>query len=254
MARRIVIGTLSLLTLGTGAGSGEAQDPPALEAPAQASADAPPIPPPAEPPPGRESDPPRSRPLLVIPGVTAPASSRTARKPAAETDTDDAVASPPVPMTPPALDGPDPGPGIPLRLESIPDEPAERGRAGDSPRREDDARGAKTAEPPASAPRRPGIGFNRLLGGAGNAQGGRDTLSVESKGDPAVEAAVKRRVEKQVQDALGDRVKDVQVRVSGRSVSIRARPSRFWHRWGARRALDALAMPAGYRSHVELTD
>ncbi|WP_165251004.1 hypothetical protein [Paludisphaera soli] len=246
MARRIVLGTLSLLTLGVG--PGEAQEPPALEAPAQASADAPPIPPPAEAPPGRDAEPPRSRPLLVIPGVTAPDPSRTARKPAA-----DAAAATTAPATPPALDGPDPGPGIPLRLESIPDEPAEPGRAGAPSRREDEVRG--TTRPDASsASRKPGTGLGRLLGGAGNAQGGRDALSIESKGDPAVEAAVKRRVEKQVQEALGDRVKDVQVRVSGRSVSIRARPSRFWHRWGARRALDALPMPSGYRAHVDLID
>jgi hypothetical protein len=245
MARRIVLGTFSLLTLGVS--PGEAQEPPALEAPAQASADAPPIPPPAEAAPDREADPPLSRPLLVIPGVTAP-SSRTARKPAAD------VVSAPAPADPPALDGPDPGPGIPLRLESIPDEPADRGRAGASTRREEEARESRTTEPSTSAPRRPGVGFGRFLGGARDDQGGRDALSIESKGDPAVEAAVKRRVEKQVQEALGGRVKEVQVRVSGRSVSIRARPSRFWHRWGARRTLDALPMPSGYRAHVDLID
>ena len=49
MPRSIVLGTVSLLTLGTAAPV-PAQEPPALEAPAAASADDPPIPPPAEPP------------------------------------------------------------------------------------------------------------------------------------------------------------------------------------------------------------
>jgi len=241
MPRSIVLGTVSLLTLGTAAPV-PAQEPPALEAPAAASADDPPIPPPAEPPSAREDDPPKppvvSRPLLVIPGVTAPASSRTARKPAA-----DAVRAPDAPSTPPALDGPA-APTIPLRLESLDDE---AGPEAKKPAEAGDAR-KPTGDPPASSPRRPGVGFGRLRGEPG------DGLSVESEGDPAVEAAVKRRVEKQVQAALGDRVKDVQVRVAGRSISVRARASRFWHRWGVRRALDALPAPAGYRVHAQLVD
>ncbi|AMV38148.1 hypothetical protein [Planctomyces sp. SH-PL62] len=246
MARSIVLGTVGLLALG--AVPIDAQEPPALEAPAQAAADAPPIPPAAEPP----RTPPPSRPLLVIPGVTAPASPHTARKPAL-----DAVETPAARSTLPALDGPDAGLDIPLRLESIPDGPkgdrseASPRRPATSPTPREDP---SEAESSSSGWRRPNVNFGRLRGASESVQAGRDGLTVESQGDPAVEAAVKRRVEKQVRESLGDRVKDVRVRVSGRSVVIQARPSRFWYRWSARRALDALTIPAGYRAHVDLID
>jgi hypothetical protein len=69
-----------------------------------------------------------------------------------------------------------------------------------------------------------------------------------------VEAAVKRRVEKQIREALGDRVRSVEVRVAGRSIVIRAQAARFWQRRGVRRSLESLSLPSGYRSRVELLD
>jgi hypothetical protein len=63
---------------------------------------------------------------------------------------------------------------------------------------------------------------------------------------------VKRRVEKQVAEALGNRVSGVKVRVSGRSVTIHAHATRLWYRWWARRTLESLSMPAGYRGKVVL--
>ncbi|MDG3004806.1 hypothetical protein [Paludisphaera mucosa] len=254
MARRIVVAALSVLALG--AGRADAQEPPALEPPIEATADAPPTPPPAEP--VKTPEPAPSRPLLVIPGVTAPLATRAARKPTAD------VAAPPAP---PALDGPstdpEPAPNIPLRLEPIaPGASDERQAAPSGPRATGPGREASSRpmpegrEPAATAPpaaRRP-AGLGRLLGANGSGPAARDGLTIESHGDPAVEAAVKRRIEKQIQETLGERVKDVDVRVSGRSVLVRARASRFWYRWSARRALDALPMPSGYRGRAEMLD
>ena len=238
MARSIVVAALGAIVLG--GGPARAQEPPALEPPMEASDDNTPTPPVAEKPARSEkpshAEAPSDRPLLVIPGVTAPSSTRTARKPATE------------PALPP-LDAPaaEPRPKIPLRLESIPEE--EPGGRAERPRPE-----PKPAAAPPAESRRSISALGRFMGPSATADSARDGFSVESSGDPAVEAAVKRRVEKQVRDALGDRVKDVEVRVAGRSVSIRARASRFWYRWNARRTLESLPMPPGYRGKAVLLD
>jgi hypothetical protein len=77
---------------------------------------------------------------------------------------------------------------------------------------------------------------------------------VEPRSDPASEAAIKRRLEKQIQQGLGDQVRSVEVRVAGRSVVLRAQASRFWQKRRVRRALESLDLPTGYRSRVEMLD
>lgn len=245
MTRTTVVAALGAIVLGTG--FVDAQEPPALEPPldvaveVEAPSGTPPVPPAVERP--RPDDPPPDRPFLVIPGVTAPPSRRTAQKPAAD------AASP-------ALDAPVVEPDVQLRLEPIADDPApgkaaraRAARLGPDVDREagaaEPAKGAAVAEDRGASP------LGRLLGG-GAIKGNRDALSVESTGDPAVEAAVKRRVERQVAEAVGNRVSDVKVRVSGRGVTIHARATRVWYRWWARRTLEALSMPAGYRGKVVL--
>jgi hypothetical protein len=77
---------------------------------------------------------------------------------------------------------------------------------------------------------------------------------VEPRSDPAAEAAIRSRVQKQIQQAVGDRVRSVEVRVSGRNVLIRAQAARFWQRRSIRRSLETMAMPSGYRARVEILD
>lgn len=239
MRRTNVVAALGAIALG--AGLVDAQEPPALEAPLDVSVEAPSGTPPE--PPAVERPRPAalapSGPLLVIPGVTAPPSRRTSLKPATE---------PAAEAARPALDAPVVEPDIHLRLEPIADDPASDGSARARPSRPKPDREPPAEQPPTGRAISP---LGRLLGTPTNA-GDRDALSIESSGDPAVEAAVKRRVEKQVAEALGGRVEDVDVRVSGRAVTIRARASRLWYRWSARRALEALPMPAGYRARVTL--
>jgi hypothetical protein len=49
-------------------------------------------------------------------------------------------------------------------------------------------------------------------------------------------------------------VHDVEVRVVGPEVTIRAKASRFWQRRTVRRALETLPGLAGYRHTVEIID
>lgn len=254
---RSVGGALGFLMMATALANaredGPPLTPPALESPAEASS-----PPPAPKPIGK---PPARRPFLVIPGVNAPAAAtpRTSRTPEVEAEPETAL--------PPALAGPAqaarpdsgaPTVTIPLTLEPIPDgdDSAEslKGKPAASTKPRTTTTAPAAAETDGGPRYFPGSMLGRILG----LDDGRDdvgsAISVESKSDPAVDAAVKRRIEKAVKESLGDRASTVEVRVKGRSVLIRARASRFWHRRGVRRALDSFQLPSGYHGRAELID
>ena len=107
------------------------------------------------------------------------------------------------------------------------------------------------------APRRPPNFLGRFFPTPFNAGRGGDDGSrivVEPSTDPAAEAALKRRLERQIRETLTDRVSHVEVRVVGRDVNIRARAVRFWQRRAVRRALETLPGLAGYHPTVEILD
>jgi len=238
MTRSALAAALLILTPGLRAARGW-EDPPPLTPPALEPPAESPSPPPA---PAVEKAP--NRPLLVIPGITAPAAARsTAREP----------------TTGPPLDGPrapaggthDPRVTLSLPLEPIPpDDAITPKEAKPVPATED----KPPVDPePSPSPHGPLGVFGRLWGAeGGSSTSEEDGITIEPHSDPAVEAAVKRRVEKQIQAELGDRVRDVDVRVKGREILIRARATHFWLRRSARRTLDALPLPAGYRGRVEM--
>ncbi len=76
----------------------------------------------------------------------------------------------------------------------------------------------------------------------------------EAHADPASDAAARRRIERQIRDALGDRLRSVEVRVTGRNVLVVARPSRFWQKRGIRRTLETLPALDGYRARIDVAD
>jgi hypothetical protein len=144
-------------------------------------------------------------------------------------------------------------------LESAPDVP--KPGAGPTTERANpnpNARPApRPAAPGAGSRRSPGI-LGRFLPAPYPPRGAddrsRSSIAVEPSSDPAAEAALKRRVEHQIRQALGDRVRDVEVRVVGRNVTIRARATRFWQRRGVRRSLETLPGLAGYRPTIEILE
>jgi hypothetical protein len=215
-------------------------------------------------------------PILVVPGVTAPARMRsTPRLPELE------PAGPEPSADVPALIGPggtmeprSPGAAAtapraasgglsnPLTLESVPsDEPIISTPAPMSPppAPRPAVRDAKPVPPPPSpAPRRSSGLFGRMLmpsfitgRGAGES---RSTITVEPRTDPAADAALKRRIEHQIQEALGDRIRSVEVRVVGRDVTIHAKTARFWQRRNVRRTLESLPGLSGYHATFEVED
>ncbi len=249
-----------------------AQDPPPLSPPALTppSVDAPV----ESPPPERPTPPPENRPVLVVPGVTAP---RTRPRPPL------AQPSSPSPMSgSPVLDGPNdlfapthppsasprliPQPSSPpsvvprpLTLERVPGTPPADPKPGPSPAPE---RNLFRPQSPTSTPndsRRPSGVFSRLLPAPSFLTGRAPTepkglVTVEPRSDPATDAALKRRIERQIRESLGNRVRSVDVRVVDRDVTIRAKSARFWQRRGVRHTLESLPALVGYHAQVEMSD
>jgi hypothetical protein len=76
----------------------------------------------------------------------------------------------------------------------------------------------------------------------------------DSRNEPTSDAAVRRKIERQIRDTLGERVRSIEVRVSGRNVLIVAKASRFWQKRAVRRALETLPALSGYRARIELDE
>ena len=230
-------------------------------------------------PPATRSPVAENRSLLVIPGVTAPTRTRPGPSQSRpKTSTANAGSPAPAAMVAPRsaqartqgpADGLEPPSRveIPLTLEPITDdaaEPSPRRAQGSGPAALRDTR-RNPSRPLTQSPGTTGTNASRtsppLLGrfrgslnSTGANPGSGSSITVEPRSDPAAEAAIRSRVQKQIQQAIGDRVRSVEVRVSGRNVLIRAQAVRFWQRRGVRRSLETLAMPSGYRARVEILD
>jgi hypothetical protein len=86
----------------------------------------------------------------------------------------------------------------------------------------------------------------------------RDASRPPSRGEAekgaGADVAAKRRIERQIRETLGDRVRSLDVQITGRNVVIVAQPSRFWLRRSVRRSLETLPVLQGYRARIELSD
>lgn len=263
MERKVACRSVCALLLGVESGpliAVAGNEPPPLSPPTTTAgaADVPPAP---GPDPLRTID---DRPMLVIPGVNAPprVHSRGGALPPLE------PASPARPGEVPPLIGPSsstasPTPGaahlplqpasppaptaLPSTLEAIPGS----GSNVEPPP-------ARPAPRPAPPPlrRTPGILGRFLPPPFSPGRGGAEptTITVEPSTDPAAEAALKRRIERQIRESLADRVREVEVRVVGRDVTIRARATRFWQRRAVRRTLETLPGLSGYRPRIEILE
>ena len=143
-----------------------------------------------------------------------------------------------------------------LRLEEI-GEPDRDERIEKDKDKDKDKDKAKAGRPETSAPRRRLSLFGGRFGLFPPPRGGIDTSSTikaEPRTDPAADAEIKRRIERQARAAVGDRVKSLDVRVIGRQVAIQARGVKFLQKRPVRRTLESLPGLSGYRSTVDVLD
>ncbi len=280
------------LALALSATSARAADdlPPPLSAPAEAGpVNVPSASPPASPP---VATPSRGTTNLLRPrGVAAPRSAApvVARPVVAPTTAPRAVAvdlpppiidGPPTLDEPPPLDGPPEMRGLPdRRLTPSSNVSRRRGPASPTdPVAEGDAPPPLTLEPAGASdleplpdsrrektdkardeppPRRPARRFGLFSTPPARSRASTDrddTIRVEPRSDPAADAALKRRLEARVKDAVGDRARDIEVRVLDRDVVIRARVDRFWNRRAVRKTIEGLPALSGYKARVEIGD
>lgn len=166
--------------------------------------------------------------------------------------------------TPPPLDG-DLGGRPRLRLESVPTGSRLLDAEKDALKRPDTA----GRERPATSPqpeRRRLFGFIPLLGPLGRPpenpppppaattptsepRGGADRLD-----ETDAEEALEKRLDRQIRNLLGNRIRSLDVRVTGRTVDVEARPSRFWYKRSVKKTLETLPALAGYRTRINVLD
>ena len=261
---RRIAGARILSALGVGlaawaAESSAVADGPALTPPVLSG---PVVDPPGELPRSLEATPmPGSGPILVVPGITAPRAGERRRTPAPPQDAPRSAGGPLPLLAAPA----EPSNGFvapgssttrrpPMVLESIPKDLDERDLESSSPS-DPQRRGLSLPRNSLLAPsRRPGGLFNRLFQSPPTYRGDRAGISVEPRSDPAADAALQRRVEAQIRDSVGTRVRSYEVRVVGGEVAIVARPSRFWQRRSVKSALESLPALKGAKANVEVID
>ncbi|MFO0909541.1 MAG: hypothetical protein U0794_14500 [Isosphaeraceae bacterium] len=225
------------------------------------------------------------QPILVIPGVTTPGANRvrpsspsgsTGRIPSsaplvgpAETGPMNAIAPPAdIRLQPPTSadtprtplgSGIDAVPSSPseLRLELEPGELPTRSSSPDAPVLRSPLPDRTTRptrpQPSPNAPRRPQGLLGRMFPPPPPEDKGlddRDRVTVQPRTDPATDAAMKRRIEREIQTTLGNRVRSYQVRVVGKDVVVRAQSARFWQRRIVRNAIEGLPSLNGYKATI----
>ncbi|QDV37952.1 hypothetical protein [Tautonia plasticadhaerens] len=101
--------------------------------------------------------------------------------------------------------------------------------------------------------------FGRLFGAAppppptpASRFGGTDGSVTGLPGEPASEEAIRRDLERRIAAGAGDRLSSLEVLIVGPRVHIRAQATRFWQRRPLKRDLEAIPMPPGFRSSVEV--
>ncbi len=246
--------------------------PPAVEAPVSSApvSSAPVERPPAAAPPVRAS-----QPVLVVPGVTAPRSARPRTRtsaPASAASPDDlpALIGPnempePAPSRAPRLSAqpvPSARSAEPLTLESIPSDmltdPSSSAKPNaDLPPGREVRRPSAPVSPPSNARGRSnlfGRWFPLPFTGTRGAMESRPPVTVEPRTDPAADAALKRRIERQIRESVGSRLRFYEVRVTDRNVTIRAKALRFWQRRSVRHSLESLPGLSGNHARVEMVD
>jgi len=85
---------------------------------------------------------------------------------------------------------------------------------------------------------------------------GRDSrLTPEDpKAKAAAEVALKRRIEKQARDSVGDRARSIEVHVDRQTAGIRASGVKFYQKRTVRKILESLPALTGLRSTIEVSD
>ena len=230
------------------------------------------------------------RAVLALPGITTPSNRPSAAtepdKPALESPSGGLSLDAPIEMRPlpdPTRSRPNNLAGRstappPLVLESSPID--ESGPLGGSASRANPSTKRTTASPRAAAqPVPPPSRRPRLFGlmpGAARAPASESTPSPppapstgppaakapmpgrsmvdDFRDDPAVDSALKGRIERQARQVVGDRARSIEVRVVGKDAVVQAHGVKFYQKRGVRKSLEGIPALSGLRSSIAVLD
>ncbi len=241
--------------------------------------------------PTKPTNPQSDRAVLALPGITTPAAPKpsTASPTLRSTPADSPVAGglkldapvemngSPSTLTPLPRVSPSPMPGRsprPLTLDSNTDEPVPiDGPAVRSyPEAKRPSTAPRVAPQPATQPQKRGRLFGLFPGPApapvpasnsanhtGSSLSARTAVPGRSVAEsPAVdvssESALKRRIEKQAREVVGDRARSIEVRVVGKVAVVQARGVKLFQKRNVRKSLEGIPSLSGLRSSIEVLD
>lgn len=213
-----------------------------------------------------------ARPMLAIPGMTVPTSRSSpileAPKPAVAPGPAELSLDGPIEMRPPAeapraaISSTPARSGRPPNLGSTPaDDPVPID--GDVPAAKKPPTGPKqVAQPVPLARSRPRF-FGMIPGAprppAASPPSSRPSTPGRSvaddlQGDPAAETALKRRIERQAREVVGNRARSVEVKVAGKEALVQVVGVKLFQKRAVRKQLEGLPALSGLRSTIEVVE
>jgi hypothetical protein len=224
---------------------------------------------------------PRGRATLAIPGLTTPTVrppvSPDAPKPVlvpapGELSLDAPIEMRPLPQTlPSSRPAASPPPSNrPLVLESTPMDGADPLGGATTRPKPPTSRPTTTTTPPqpAQAPARRSRLFGFLAGPAAPparppstapatpkpSTAGRSVAADPLREDPAADSALKRRIERQAREVVGNRARSVEVKLDGKEAAVVVSGVKFFQKRAVRKQLEGIPSLAGLRSTIEVVD
>jgi hypothetical protein len=80
------------------------------------------------------------------------------------------------------------------------------------------------------------------------------SMAEDLREDAAGESALKRRIERQAREAVGDRARSIEVRIVGKNATVQVHGVKFYQKRGVRKSLEAIPALSGLRSTIEVGD
>jgi hypothetical protein len=83
---------------------------------------------------------------------------------------------------------------------------------------------------------------------------GRSLASDAPRVDPAADSELKRRIERQAREVVGNRGRSVEVRLDGKEAVVVVSGVKFYQKRGVRKQLEGIPALSGLRSTIEVVD
>ena len=80
------------------------------------------------------------------------------------------------------------------------------------------------------------------------------SVAEDLREDAAEESSLKRRIERQAREAVGERARSIEVRVVGKNAVVQAHGVKFYQKRAVRKSLETIPALSGLRSTIEVGD